>query len=183
MVRRDDDLVRAERPQLILDRLKRIGFAHLAVAVDPDLAQPRKAVGEPVLGLCPRRVFIRGDEPHAGEEGRADHPHPLVEVLSAAADLLAQGLPADGLVRDHEDPPLTRRATTARRGPHRRLATGTDDPSDRGAGEDHEHRHTEPAVDRRRNDDQREVPDRKDDQTERVGLTLEGIPHGVLQRR
>ena len=49
-VRRDDDLVRAEGAQRVLDRLKRVAVADFAVGLDAVTLELRQAGIEPALG-------------------------------------------------------------------------------------------------------------------------------------
>ena len=67
-MRRDDDLVRAERPQRVLDRLERLAVPDLAARVDPRLPQPAQAradaqerLNESIAKLADAGVQARGE--------------------------------------------------------------------------------------------------------------------------
>src|SRR6476646_4630923 len=103
-------------------------------------------------------------------------------VAGALADLRQQLRPADRLVRRHEDPVLVgraRRRDLARRLP--RVAVREEPPGD-DRRQYHEDRHPEPAVDERRDHDQREITDRQPDEPERFSLAPEGISHQALEK-
>ena len=175
-MRRDDHLVGAERAQAVLDRLEGIRVADLALGRDAELAQPLQAPLEP-LAPPPSAVLVRREIAHRRHQRRADDANELLDALRAAVNHIAKRRPADGLVRDHEDAALARRAR-ADHGPLRRLAPGLDDHSDRQERQQHEDGDAEPGVDRGRDDDQGEVADREQDETECIGLVPERVPHG-----
>ena len=112
-----------------------------------------------------------------GVERRADDEHARRPARGLAAQLGEQLGAGDGLVGDHEQPPLAR-GVRPRRLLDRRLAVAAagEPPRDR-RGLDDEDREPQPAVDRRPDDDQREVADRQPDEPERCLLATERIPH------
>src|SRR5437763_15498178 len=58
-MRRDDDLVGAEGPQRVLDRLQRLPVADLATRLDARFPQSRQAALKTLLGSVSRLVVVR----------------------------------------------------------------------------------------------------------------------------
>ena len=105
----------------------------------------------------------RRPSPHLRVERRADDEHLLVHARRLLAQDRQELCAADGLVRDHEDPPLVLGGLVGRYGrAQRRLirprAHPEDDRDGRQQDEDDE---PEPRGDRGGGDDQRDVPDRQ----------------------
>ena len=71
-MRGDDDLVRAERPECVLDRLKGIGVTYLAVRLDTLFGKCGERRLEPRLRVRPRAVLIRSPVPKRRVQRRTD---------------------------------------------------------------------------------------------------------------
>src|SRR3954452_20540879 len=100
-MRRDEDLVdrRFERRQRIADRRRRLGLDDVAVGRTPGVAQvPERALEAPVRRR-PARVAVDDVAPLRLVHRRDDRD---VEVVAAVRERVAQRLPVDGLVRDHQ---------------------------------------------------------------------------------
>ena len=76
-MRRDDDLVRAEGAQRVLDRLQRVAVADLALRLDAVTRELREAGVEPALGRRARAVLVRRPGPHLRVERGTDDEHVL----------------------------------------------------------------------------------------------------------
>src|SRR3954471_1744927 len=132
-MRRDDHLVGAEGAEGVLDRLQRVAVANLAPRLDPRFPEPAQALLEPLSRLLARAVDIRREVPDGRVQRRRDDKHLCAVTLGLLADLVAQRLAADGLVRDDEDAPLVRAASAARRLFLRDLVpTGSQPPDEHG---------------------------------------------------
>src|SRR5438876_8046773 len=99
-MRRDDDLVGAEGAERVLDRLQRIAVADLTAGFDPLPAEPRETRVESLLRLRSGLVHIRRERLHRRIERRRDDQDLRRVTRAVLFDALAQGLTADGLVRD-----------------------------------------------------------------------------------
>ena len=86
-MRRDDDLVRAERAQRVLDRLQRVGVADLAACVDarPRASRARLASSRSCAAGA-RVVLVRGPVLERRVERRRDDEHLLADALGALVD-------------------------------------------------------------------------------------------------
>src|SRR5436309_8032557 len=103
---RDDDLVGAEGPERVLDRLQRLAVADLAAGLDVRLLQSREAAVKALLRGVSRLVVVRDPVPERGIQRRRHHEHLGSRTFAAPANRLTERLAADGLVRYHENPPL-----------------------------------------------------------------------------
>jgi hypothetical protein len=177
-MRRDDDLVGAEGAKRVLHCLQRVAVADLAARLDTELAQPREARVQPLLGLRAGVVHVRGEGSDGRVQRRSDDQHLRGVVRGVLLDPLPQRLASDGLVGDHEDAPLVRVAVPNRRRLSRRLLpAGPPPPPEHDDRQHDEDREAEPAVDHARDRDQPEVDRRAQQELERLGLGPKGILH------
>src|SRR5262245_9351362 len=88
-VGRDDDLVRAEGPERILDRLQRLSVADLALGLDADVAQLGEASGQPFLRRLARLVVVRGPVLQRSVQRRRDDKHLGQGPLAMPANLVS----------------------------------------------------------------------------------------------
>src|SRR5918995_6030884 len=174
-MRRDDQLVRAEGAKRVLDRLQRLRVADLAADVlDAGVAQPLHARLDALLRFRARRVLVRDPVPERRVQRRRHDEHLFAVTGGAIPAHRAESLPADGLVRDDEDPVLALGALTARNDLLRpRALAAEEDRPEHTCRQQDEDGNTEPRVDERRDDDQREVDEGANDELERGCLAAE----------
>ena len=176
-MRGDHDLVGAERPQRVVDRLQRIAVADDAARVDACRFQAAEGRVQPPLRGRARAVLVRDPVAKRRVEGRADDEHLLVDTGGSLGDGREQLGAADRLVRHDEDPPDVF-GHGRRLGAERRLVPArANPPADHDGGEHCEDDHAEPGRNRCGRDDQREVADRQQQEAVRVCLAADGIPH------
>ena len=104
----DHDLVGAERAQRVLHRLKRVGVPDGTFRLDVVAPELGEACIEPILRGRASAVLVGGPVPYLRVEGRADDEDPLADAFRFLAQDRQQLVAPDGLVRDHENPPLVR---------------------------------------------------------------------------
>ena len=182
-MRRDDDLVGAERAQRVLDRLQRIRLADLAARRDSRFAQLCEARIDALLRLRARRILVRGQVLERRGLRRRNDEDVRLPPGRLLRDHLSQRAAADGLVRDDEDPQLVLRMRQRWRDGRRTLVAAADECEIAGdQRQDDEHREPDPGVDHRPDHDQREVADREQQEAKRLCLTAERVPHGARGR-
>src|SRR5207248_11288858 len=106
-MRRNDDLVGAERAQTVLDRLQRIAVADLAARVEPGRREPRETCVQPLLRGRACAVLVgRPVSDWCVERGR-DNEELGARSCAPLADHVAQLGASDRLVCGHESASLT----------------------------------------------------------------------------
>lgn len=102
-MRGDDELVRRERSEGVVDRPERVGVADTAVGVDADLGERRERRVEPGVGLGPSAIVVREQVPKPRAERRTNDED-LVDVPACAAPDRRAQLPfRERVVCDHKD--------------------------------------------------------------------------------
>jgi L-seryl-tRNA(Ser) seleniumtransferase len=112
-MRRDDDLVSAERPEGVVHRLDRVGVADLAAGLHSLRRQRGERRRQAALGLRARAVLVRSPVADGRVEGRADDQHLNRAATRAVEKRLPQHRAVGRLVRDHKHPSHSARTTPA----------------------------------------------------------------------
>src|SRR3954453_24136143 len=89
-MRRDDDLVGAESPERVLDRLQRLPVADLTTRLDARLPQSRQAAVKTLLGSVSRLVVVRDPVPERRVQRRRHDQHLPPSALTVLPNRVAQ---------------------------------------------------------------------------------------------